>query len=165
VKQLLASHRLVTLTGAGGSGKTRLALRAAGQLLHEFEQGIWLVELASLFNPALISQTIALSLNLREGSGQPLPDTLVDFLFGRDLLLIQHNDSKEDPLTETGPLCSCLSILLYLPALPVKDRDAGSKSAWQIRGEVGGKDHCDRFAPRPIPVCVSNSECRDFSQA
>lgn len=91
VKQLLAFHRLVTLTGAGGSGKTRLSLKVAGELLNEFEQGVWLVELASLSDPALVSQTIASALNLREQAGQPLLDALVDVLAGRDTLLILDN--------------------------------------------------------------------------
>jgi len=91
VKQLFTSHRLVTLTGAGGSGKTRLSLKVAGELWNEFEHGIWLVELASLFNPALIPQAIASTLNIHEQSGQPLMDILVDYLAARDSLLILDN--------------------------------------------------------------------------
>jgi non-specific serine/threonine protein kinase len=91
VKQLLAFHRLVTLTGAGGSGKTRLSLKVAGELLNEFEQGIWLVELASISDPALVSQTIASVLNIREQAGQLLLNALVDVLAGRETLLILDN--------------------------------------------------------------------------
>src|SRR6266568_1171401 len=69
VKQLLSNHRLVMLTGAGGSGKTRLSLKVAGELSGEFEHGVWFVELASINDPALVAQTIASTLNIREQSG------------------------------------------------------------------------------------------------
>ena len=87
VKQLLSVHRLVTLTGAGGSGKTRLSLRVAGELLGDFEHGIWFVELASIFDPAFVPQTIASTLNIREQSGQSLMDVLLNYFSARHILL------------------------------------------------------------------------------
>src|SRR5581483_9547736 len=62
VRRLLATTRLLTLTGPGGCGKTRLALHAATQILHEFADGAWLVELAPLADPALVSQTVVSAL-------------------------------------------------------------------------------------------------------
>jgi predicted ATPase len=91
IKQLLPAHRLITLTGAGGSGKTRLSLKVAGELLNEFEHGIWFVEFASVFDPALISQTVASTLNIREQSGRSLIDILMDYLSSRQALLILDN--------------------------------------------------------------------------
>lgn len=91
VKRLLVSHRLVTLTGPGGSGKTRLALEVANELWGEYEAGVWLAELASLSDDTLVTQTIASYLNVREQSGRPLIDTLVDHLFSRHALLVIDN--------------------------------------------------------------------------
>ena len=66
LKSLLSTTRLLTLTGAGGSGKTRLALQVATTLLAEFEHGVWWVELASLTDPVLVPQQVASSLGLSE---------------------------------------------------------------------------------------------------
>ncbi len=66
VKRLLSCTRLLTLTGAGGSGKTRLAHQVATDLLDEFAHGVWLVELAPLANPALIPQLVANTLGIGE---------------------------------------------------------------------------------------------------
>ena len=59
VKRLLQNNRLVTLTGSGGCGKTRLALAAAGELVEGFEEGVWLVELAPLADASLVPQVVA----------------------------------------------------------------------------------------------------------
>ena len=88
VKQLISAHRLVTLAGAGGSGKTRLSLQVAGDLLNEFEHGVWFVELASIFDPGLIPQAVASALHIREQSGQPLIEVLVKHLAAQKALLL-----------------------------------------------------------------------------
>src|SRR4051812_13581095 len=69
---LHADGRLVTLTGAGGSGKTSLALQVASRLLPEFPDGVWLVELAPLSDPTLVEQAVAAPLGVTEGPGRPL---------------------------------------------------------------------------------------------
>ena len=91
IKQWLVAHRLVTLTGPGGSGKTRLALQVADALREEYEDGVWLAELASLSDGALVTQTVATHMNVREQSGRPLIDTLADHLFTRRVLLVIDN--------------------------------------------------------------------------
>ncbi len=91
VKQYLSAHRLVTLTGAGGSGKTRLSSKVAGELSEEFEHGISFVELASISDPALVPETIASTLNIREQPGQSLMDVLISHLSQRDILLVIDN--------------------------------------------------------------------------
>ncbi|MBI4278278.1 MAG: tetratricopeptide repeat protein [Armatimonadetes bacterium] len=91
VKRLLAGTRLLTLTGTGGCGKTRLALQVAAELLEEFRDGVWLVELAALADPALIPQAVASALGVREEPGRPLLATLTDHLHPRHLLLILDN--------------------------------------------------------------------------
>jgi predicted ATPase/transcriptional regulator with XRE-family HTH domain len=83
--------RLVTLTGPGGTGKTRLSLQVAGELLDAFPDGVWLVELASLADPALVPQTVAVALGLREEVGRPVLDTLIDYVRTRTTLLILDN--------------------------------------------------------------------------
>jgi predicted ATPase/DNA-binding CsgD family transcriptional regulator len=91
VKALLASSRLLTLTGAGGSGKTRLALQVAIDLLKEFEQGVWWVELAALTDPLLVPQVVASALGVSEQSGRSLTDTLSNSLRSKKLLLVLDN--------------------------------------------------------------------------
>ncbi len=93
VKQLLTSARLVTLTGAGGCGKTRLALKIGGDVASQrlYDHGMWLVALASLADPALVPQQVATALEVREQTNQPLLTTLTNFLRDKHLLLILDN--------------------------------------------------------------------------
>ncbi|MEV6101255.1 protein kinase [Nocardia sp. NPDC051981] len=91
LKNLLSSARLVTLTGIGGIGKTRLALRAASTARREFPDGIWLVELADISDPSLLVGVIAATLGLRDDSARPLPQVVVDFLSARNSLLVLDN--------------------------------------------------------------------------
>lgn len=83
--------RLVTLTGAGGSGKTRLAIRVGDEVLAAFRDGVWFIDLAPLTESTLIPQAIAAALSVREQSGRPLLDTLLDYLKPKELLLILDN--------------------------------------------------------------------------
>jgi hypothetical protein len=69
---LLAERRLLTLTGPGGSGKTRLALAAAGDVADEFQDGVWWVSLAPLSDPELVPQAVATVLKVRERPGRSL---------------------------------------------------------------------------------------------
>jgi predicted ATPase/class 3 adenylate cyclase len=91
IRQLVASTRLLTLTGPGGTGKTRLSLEVANQIIEDFPDGAWLVELAPLSNPALLSQTVAMVLNVREQPGRSLQDSLIEALHSKRLLLILDN--------------------------------------------------------------------------
>jgi predicted ATPase len=91
VKRTLAMTRFLTLTGAGGSGKTRLALKVARDLVGSYPDGVWLVELASLSERNLVAQEVAGALEVPERPGQPLTDTLVDALGDKELLLVVDN--------------------------------------------------------------------------
>jgi predicted ATPase/class 3 adenylate cyclase len=91
VKRLLSASRLVTLTGSGGAGKTRLSLQVAAEVIDDFAQGVWFVELAALTDPALIPQTVASVLGLREEQGQPLMTMLTDSLRAKTALIILDN--------------------------------------------------------------------------
>ena len=91
VRKLVQASRLVTLTGAGGSGKTRLALQVAAESLDDFAESVWLVELASLADPALVTSTVASALGVREEPGRPPLETLVNALSDRHLLVVLDN--------------------------------------------------------------------------
>ena len=80
VKRLLGEVRLLTLTGAGGCGKTPLALAVASDMVSDHEDGVWLVELAPLSDPELVPQAVASALEVREQPARPLTQTLVEHL-------------------------------------------------------------------------------------
>ena len=91
VEALLADNRLLTLTGAGGSGKTRLGLAAAPEVAGEYEDGVWLVELAPLSDPDLVPQAVAAVFGVRETPGTTLTESLTDYLGSRKTLLFLDN--------------------------------------------------------------------------
>ncbi len=88
VKRLLNTTRLVTLTGVGRSGKTRLALQVAAQLLEEYPDGVWWVELAPVADPAMVPEAVASVLNVRQQPGRTVAETLVDHLRLKAVLLV-----------------------------------------------------------------------------
>jgi predicted ATPase/class 3 adenylate cyclase len=91
LRRLLSSSRLLTLTGAGGSGKTRLALQLAAESLEGYPDGVWLIDLAALTDPALVPQTVATALAVREAPGRALTQTLAESLKPKKLLLLLDN--------------------------------------------------------------------------
>ena len=91
VKRTLAMTRLLTLTGPGGSGKTRLALEVARDLASSYPDGVRLVKLAPLYEPGLVAQAVAGALEVSERPGQGLADTLVEDLRDKRLLLVMDN--------------------------------------------------------------------------
>ena len=91
VRSLLRRTRLLTLTGAGGCGKTRLALYVTSIVAGEFRDGVWTVDLASLSERDLIAQAVAATLGIRDGPGRSLTDTLVEYFRARHILLVLDN--------------------------------------------------------------------------
>ena len=91
IKARLRTTRLLTLTGTGGVGKTRLALEVARRVQVEYRDGAWLVELAALADPGLIPQAVSQVLGIREQPGQAIGDTLLAFLTSTRLLLVLDN--------------------------------------------------------------------------
>jgi predicted ATPase/class 3 adenylate cyclase len=91
VVQALAQSRLVTLTGVGGVGKTRLALEAAGRLLPRFPDGAWICELAPIRDAAGVDDAAAAAFSVTARAGQSTREALVEFLRSRQLLLVLDN--------------------------------------------------------------------------
>src|SRR6266404_1039303 len=91
LEELVATNRLVTLTGAGGAGKTRLAIEVASRLVDAFADGVWLVELAALSDPHLVPQSVARALRVKEQPTRPLIETLSEHLASKKLLLVLDN--------------------------------------------------------------------------
>lgn len=117
IEELLGQTRILTLTGAGGSGKTRLALRAAGGLRESFGNGAWWVELASLAGPDLVPRKVASTLGVAELPGRQTSELLVEYLESKEVLLILDNcehlvdacASLADILLRTCPAVRILS--------------------------------------------------------
>jgi predicted ATPase/DNA-binding SARP family transcriptional activator/DNA-binding CsgD family transcriptional regulator len=91
VERLLSMTRVLTLTGAGGSGKTRFAMTVARRLVESYPDGVWFVELASLSDGTLIPQAVAAALGVEERPGQRVISTLTRALYRKKLLLILDN--------------------------------------------------------------------------
>lgn len=89
--QLVPAARLLTLTGAGGCGKTRLALEVAARLRERFPDGVWQVDLSPLTDPALVTQAVASVFGIREGPHHPLSAALPGYLRNRHTLLVLDN--------------------------------------------------------------------------
>jgi predicted ATPase/DNA-binding NarL/FixJ family response regulator len=129
VKRLVENSRLLTLTGSGGCGKTRLALAVASELVEEFEEGVWLVELAPLADPSLVPQAVASTVGVREQLGRSLTETLSYYLGSKKVLLIL--DNCEHLVEACAELAEAL--LQSCPELRVL---ATSREALGITGEV-----------------------------
>jgi predicted ATPase/DNA-binding SARP family transcriptional activator/DNA-binding CsgD family transcriptional regulator len=138
--RLLSMTRLLSLTGAGGSGKTRLALEAARSLVGAYPDGAWLVELAPLSEPELVPQAVATTLGVREQPGSPLLDALLDALRDREMLLIL--DNCEHLIDAAARLAQAL--LNSCPRLRVL---ATSREPLGVAGEVVW-----RMAPLSLPA-------------
>jgi predicted ATPase len=88
VKRLLADHRLVTLVGIGGVGKTRVALQVAAEVIEQYSDGVWVVELGSISDAELVPTCVAQVLGIQEKAGEPLTRTLCRHVRNRCLLLV-----------------------------------------------------------------------------
>ena len=91
VERLLSEARLVTLTGPGGCGKTRLAIQLADKVKSEFKDDVWWVDLASFSDPALIPQLIVHAFGIRPAVDQPMMESLINFVRPKQMLLVLDN--------------------------------------------------------------------------
>jgi predicted ATPase/DNA-binding SARP family transcriptional activator len=134
IRRLLSQSRLVTVTGAGGVGKTRLAIQIANQLDDKYHDGVWMVELASVVAPAGLAQAVMAVLGIREQAGRPMTDTLTDYLQDREMLLVLDNcehiiESSAQLVARLLQKCPDLHIL-------TTSREAlgvGGELAWRVR--------------------------------
>ena len=129
IQRLLRTTRLLTLTGVGGVGKTRLALRVVRDLAGAYPDGVCLVELAALADPALVPQAVASALGVREQPGRTLADTLIDVLRPRTCVLLL--DNCEHLVTDCAVLAD--GLLRASPGLTVL---ATSREPLGISGET-----------------------------
>ena len=115
ILSLASAHRLVTLTGAGGIGKTRLAVAAARRLLPQFPDGVWLAEFSPIADPGLVPVTVAAAIGLDLGGGAVTAQRVSQALAGRRLLLVldtcEHVIGAAAALVEAvlraGGTCDC----------------------------------------------------------
>ncbi|MDV7355992.1 protein kinase [Rhodococcus oxybenzonivorans] len=138
-RRLLSVSRLVTLTGIGGVGKTRLALRVATDARRVFDDGVWLVELGQLRDASLLAEVVAASLRLRDQSARAVQDVLVEHLAERRLLLVL--DNCEHLIEAAAELAEAL--LRTCPELRIL---ATSREQLGIRGEAAM-----RVPPMTVP--------------
>lgn len=155
IKRLLPTTRLLTLTGAGGAGKTRLALHVAAELLDTYDDGVWLIELAPLADPALVPQTVAAVLGVHEQPAQPILNSLIDYLRAKNLLLVL--DNCEHLIVACARLAD--AVLRACPNLRIL---ATSREALGIAGEtvwmVPSLSLPDASQPRPTFTDLSQYE-------
>jgi predicted ATPase/DNA-binding CsgD family transcriptional regulator len=90
-RRLISATRLLTLTGPGGIGKSRLSLRVATEVRRAFSDGVWIVELADITDEELVGRTVATTLGLRDQSDEPSIDVLLDYLADKQILLVLDN--------------------------------------------------------------------------
>jgi predicted ATPase/class 3 adenylate cyclase len=127
VNALLEQHRLLTLTGPGGTGKSRLALQVAGELLPEFKDGAFFADLSSVTDPALVPSVIARALAVPEGAGRSILEAVRERLRDQELLLVVDNFEQ---VAEAAPLLEAL--LTVAPRLKVL---VTSRVVLAVRGE------------------------------
>ena len=125
--------RLITLTGAGGCGKTRLAIEVAKELLDAFTDGVWLVELTPIADPTLVPMAVATTLDVHEMAGRSLTAVLIDYLWSKQLLLILDNcehllSASAQLVTELLQACPNLRIL----ATSVERLKVAGETVWQV---------------------------------
>ena len=119
--------RLVTLSGPGGTGKTRLALQAAAELVDSFPDGVWFVNLAALTDPTLVLPTIAQALSVREQPGEAITETLANFLREQHVLLLLDNFEQ---VTQAA-----IDIAVVLSSAPSTTLLVTSRAALHLSGE------------------------------
>ena len=129
IKQAINEHRLVTLTGSGGTGKTRLSLQVAADLRDQFPDGLWFIELAPLSNPDLIPQTILSVFGIGEQQGRTITQSLIDHIHDRKLLILL--DNCEHLIQACAELVDML--LSHSPGLRIL---ASSREALGVKGEM-----------------------------
>lgn len=129
VKQLLKNTRMLTLIGPGGTGKTRLSIQAASEVLEQYPDGVWFVELAPILDPQLVPRMTAITIGLRDESQRPVIDSLCEYLRKKKLLIVLDN------CEHLVDACAQLADRI-LHAAPDTSIFASSREGLNILGEV-----------------------------
>jgi predicted ATPase len=151
LRKTMSASRLVTLTGAGGVGKTTLAIHGVQHLDRPVADGVWLVELADLRDPDLVIDVMATTLKVRNQSARPLIEVLVDFLRHRDALIVL--DNCEHLIDDVAKLVDTL--LRDCPSLKIL---ATSRESLDIGGEA-----VMPLAPLPCPAADGDLTLSGFA--
>ncbi len=151
LKGLLENMRLVTLTGPGGSGKTRLSIQVASEMIEHFRTGVLFIALAPVTDPRLVASTIAQPLGIKETAGKSIVDNLKDYLKSKSLLLVLDNFeqviSAAPVVAELMTTCDELKVLVT------------SREALHISGEQEYP-----VAPLPLPNLTQLPSLESLSQ-
>jgi len=129
VKRLLSDTHMLTLIGPGGTGKTRLSIQVANDVLNQYPDGVWMVDLAPILDPNLVPRTTAISIGLRQEPKRPVIDMLCDYLAKKKVLLILDN------CEHLVDACAQMSNRILRAAPDVRIL-ASSREAFGIAGEV-----------------------------
>jgi len=167
IKRLLPATRLLTLTGTGGIGKTRLALQAVAEVLDAYRDGVWFVDLAPLADPALVPSTVATIFDVKESAGRSVLAALCEHLRGKELLLVLDNcehvlgscaDLADNLLRETArvhliatsrePLRVASEHLYPLNILPLPDPKADARAIARSDAVQLFVDRARQYRPR-----------------
>jgi predicted ATPase/class 3 adenylate cyclase/DNA-binding CsgD family transcriptional regulator len=195
VRTLLTENRLVTLAGAGGVGKTRLAVQLAAQMAGEFGDGVWFVDLAPITDPDLVPDTAARALGLTDQPGRSTVDTLTRFIADRQLLVVLDNcehllDASADLVvallgaaprltllaTSREPIGVAGEVMWRLPSLSLRDeaielftdRARHARPDFAVRRDddaAAVSEICRRLDGLPLPIELAAARVRALSLA
>jgi predicted ATPase/class 3 adenylate cyclase/DNA-binding CsgD family transcriptional regulator len=150
IRELLSENRLVTLTGAGGAGKTRLAAQLAGQLTSEFADGVWYVDLSPITDPELVPVTVARALGLPDQPGRSTMDSLLRFVRDHQMLVVL--DNCEHLLDASAAL-----VVALLGAAEKLTLLATSREPIGVAGEVGWRVPSLSLADEAIELFIDRA--------
>ena len=191
VQAAISAHRLLTLTGVGGTGKTRLAFESAARIGKQFSDGVWVCELAPLDGGAAVSHAVAAALRLQQQQGLGIEATVIDYLRDRQLLLVVDNcehilDAAAGLVDQIVRNCPQVSVLatsreplgiegeriFRVPPLPVDDATAlfadrarARRPDFDIEREANGAvaEICRRLDGLPLAIELAAARMRVMS--
>lgn len=194
VQRLVAQNRLVALTGAGGAGKTRLALEFAAGMADRYDAGAWFIDLSPTHDPELVPAKVAQAMGLPEQPGRPLIELITEFIADRPMLIVLDNcehllDASAELVSDLLTNCAGLTVLATtreplgvpgevtwrVPSLSIADeatelfvdRASRARPDFVIDDETIGvvKDICRRLDGMPLAIELAAARVRSLSLA